>query len=111
MQKLQDRFKEIRKINNKTASEMAEILGMSRQALNKIETGKNGISDNIKLKLFETFKINLHWLVTGIGGMFFTEKEFLNEKESILINNYRKIDSKLQDTLISISEVYLKDNK
>ncbi len=66
-------LKEIRKNLNLTQQRLAEELGISKQAISKIEVGTNELSTGLILALKERFDINPDYLLTGEGKMFQTK--------------------------------------
>lgn len=71
---MQERLKIIRKTLNLKQGAFAEKLGITQAYLSEIEKGKKSISATVLLSL-DALGINLHWFITGNGGMFFVENE------------------------------------
>ncbi len=75
-----ERIREIRKELGLTLEEFGARIGMNKSSLSKIETGKNGTTDQTIKSICREFDVNEVWLRTGIGS----EKFISNDK--ILIN-------------------------
>ena len=68
---INQRFKQLRKSLNKTQTEWAKILGISRSGIGEIEAGRRNVTGkHIKLLLAYEPRINEEWLNTGEGDMF-----------------------------------------
>lgn len=62
------------KILDLTQVEFANSLGMTQPNINRMLSGKNSISVDALSRITNTYKnVNLHWLLTGDGEMFFSE--------------------------------------
>jgi phage repressor protein C with HTH and peptisase S24 domain len=65
-----ERLKKVRtELGYKTQDAFAEKLGTTQTTLSKYEKGIIELPDGLKIKISD-FGINIHWLVTGEGGMF-----------------------------------------
>ncbi len=76
------RLKEVRAYLSLSQKDFAKKYGISQQALSKYENGQFDISDGIKKGLANEFDINIHWLLTGKGIMFYKENEAGNGNNS-----------------------------
>lgn len=84
METINDRFKQLRKVCNKTQDEFAEIFGMTRSGICDIEKGRNNVTEKhlIMLSNWHERKVNIDWLRTGKGG---PENMFLHLEENDLV--------------------------
>ncbi len=84
METINDRFKQLRKVCNKTQDEFAEIFGMTRSGICDIEKGRNNVTEKhlIMLSNWHERKVNIDWLRTGEGGL---ENMFLHPEENDLV--------------------------
>ena len=84
METINDRFKQLRKVCNKTQDEFAEIFGMTRSGICDIEKGRNNVTEKhlIMLSNWHERKVNIDWLRTGEGG---PENMFLHLEENDLV--------------------------
>lgn len=84
METINDRFKQLRKVCNKTQDEFAEIFGMTRSGICDIEKGRNNVTEKhlIMLSNWHERKVNIDWLRTGEGG---PENMFLHPEENDLV--------------------------
>ncbi|MFI3278124.1 MAG: helix-turn-helix domain-containing protein [Rikenellaceae bacterium] len=70
MEKLNDRFREMRKKLGFTQDQLAQRLGVGKAALSMIETGKAGLSSRNLNILVQEFNLNPDWMEHGEGNMF-----------------------------------------
>lgn len=63
-----DRIIQIRKNNGLSQEKFAERIGLSRNFINQVESGKKNISDRTINDICREFSINEVWLRTGEGG-------------------------------------------
>jgi len=59
------RLKFIRVSNNLSQAQFAESLGVFRNVILNIESGKRKLSVDILIKLVEVYSIDVHWLLFG----------------------------------------------
>lgn len=85
MEKIGNRFKNIRKLLNKSQSQFANELLITKQAVSNIETSKSAPSIVVLAKLQEVYGINLNYIVSGIGDMFLAKEESYGEIRKSLI--------------------------
>ncbi|WP_096636402.1 helix-turn-helix domain-containing protein [Clostridium cochlearium] len=64
------RVTNIRKSNNLTQKEFGEKLGVSRDVIFNIESGRVKAKDLFLTHLCDIFNVNKEWLLTGEGEMF-----------------------------------------
>ena len=67
---MNERIKEIRKINNLTQQEFADRLKIKRNTVATYEAGKSFPSDAAVSLICREFNVNENWLRTGQGEMF-----------------------------------------
>ena len=67
-----DRFKELRKACGKTQEEWGKIIGITKNGVCDIETGRRNVIDKhlVALGNYKDKSINTEWIKTGIGDMF-----------------------------------------
>ena len=65
-----DRVKELRKALGLTQEKFGERFGLKKSAISQIESGVNGVTDQLRLAVFREFNVNEDWLRTGEGSMF-----------------------------------------
>ncbi|ERJ83210.1 DNA-binding helix-turn-helix protein [Peptostreptococcaceae bacterium oral taxon 113 str. W5053] len=77
---MNQRVKELRQALGLSGEKFAEPLGVQRNAISRIETGKNGLSEQMIKLICTTYNVNENWLRTGEGDMFNqTKNEFLSD--------------------------------
>lgn len=91
MTTIAERFKEIRMFKNwRTQSNMADELGIKRQAVANVEAGNNNPSIDTINKLIVEFNVNANWLIAGIGEPFLENKEEKQKLEVIVEDLLKK---------------------
>ena len=65
-----ERVKELRKALGLTQEKFGERVGLKKSAISQIESGVNGVTDQLHLTVFREFNVNEDWLRTGEGSMF-----------------------------------------
>lgn len=90
-----DRFRKVRKICGKTQEEWGAIIGITKNGVCDIETGRRNVTDKhlVALDNYKEKPVNTNYIKTGKGGPLLilsksaeiaalTEKLFKDEKES-----------------------------
>lgn len=67
---IKNRFQKARKMIGINQTEIAERLGTSRKSISDYENGRP-INSEVLEKLAKNFNVNIHWLITGQGEMFY----------------------------------------
>ena len=75
MSDLKLRFKLLRKELNLSQKEMAKELGVPITMISKYECGKIKPGADMLIKIAITYKVNLNWLLLGIGNMFIESQQ------------------------------------
>jgi len=71
---LSERLKELRRALDKKQIDLARDLRINPSAISQMESGKiNPSLDNL-LQMWQLYKVDLHWLITGEGSMFSDSK-------------------------------------
>ena len=65
-----ERIKDLRKALGLTQERFGERVGLKKSAISQIESGVNGVTDQLRLAVFREFNVNEDWLSTGEGSMF-----------------------------------------
>lgn len=73
---MKDRLKKIRKTLDLTMEKFGEKVGMKKNTISQLESGKNNITESLIKLICLEFNINEEWLRTGKGEMFKQEKEY-----------------------------------
>lgn len=97
--KMNERVKLLRKTLKLSGEKFGEKLGVQRNAISQIETGKNNLSEQMLLAICREYNVSEEWLRTGSGEMF------IETKESFLENISKQYS--LDDLDIKIIESYL----
>lgn len=65
-----ERVKEVRKALRLTQEKFGERIGVKKNTISQIESGINGVTDQLRLAVCREFNVNEDWLRTGEGSMF-----------------------------------------
>jgi transcriptional regulator with XRE-family HTH domain len=91
---LNERLIELRKTLGLTQKEFADKIGIARTTLTGFELGKNIPTERTLISIVSVFGVNIEWLKTGEGDMFFSNSNF--EK---FIKIYNSLNPVLQEFL------------
>lgn len=67
-----ERVKELRKFLGLSGEKFGEKLGVKKNAISQIETGRNSLTDQMFKSICREFQVNEEWLRNGTGEMFIT---------------------------------------
>lgn len=87
---MNERVKELRKFLGLSGEKFGERIGIKRNSLSQIETGKNNVSEQVIKSICREFQVNESWLRNGIGEMFVThdiDDEFAMIAGEIMISD------------------------
>lgn len=84
MNNLHSRVKILRKQLGFSQEEFASKLGITKQAISNIETGKSSPSPVILFKMHKEMDINLNYVISGHGEMFTMDKNNEMLKETLM---------------------------
>lgn len=70
-----ERIKEVRNALGLTQDKFGERLGVKRSAISQVESGANGVSDQLRLAVCREFRVSEDWLRNGEGSMFIEPDE------------------------------------
>lgn len=99
---MKERIKELRKALGLSGEKFGEPLGVQRNSISQIETGKNNLTEQMIKLICLTYNVNEDWLRTGNGSMF-------NETDGGLLADLRK-EFKLNEFQLQIVKAYLELN-
>lgn len=88
-----ERVKEIRKTLGLTLEKFGDRLGLKKNAISQIETGKNSLTEQNAKAICREFGVDYIWLTTGDGEMFVeTDDDILETIDRIMIgeNEFHK---------------------
>lgn len=104
------RVKELRKALGLSGEKFGARLGVQRNAISRIETGKSNLTEQNILSICREFNVNEDWLRTGEGEMFLpmdelslddvAESEGVDPLEKEIMVTYFSIDKDLRKKLI-----------
>lgn len=106
-------IKQKRIARNMTQNDLAELLGVSYQAISRYEKGDRGVNQMLLMKLVNVFKCSLDDFFPMEERKFYTcnleEKTLENKKDKELIKLIKSLNDKEKDILINVAK-WLKDN-
>lgn len=110
MSELCDRIKEVRKANNLTMEQFGARIGLGKSAVNKIEKGINGTTDQTIQSICREFGISESWLRTGDGPMLddtadsildrLAAEYHLDDRKCAILTAFLKLSSADQDAVL-----------
>lgn len=119
---MNERVKELRKALGLTLEKFGENIGMKKNSISQIESGKNAVTPQFIKSICLVYNVNEEWLRTGTGDMFLLipeneevsrcTQELLETQGSIVtdaLKNFIVIYQKLDDTSKSILENVLSE--
>lgn len=72
-----ERLREARKTLGLTLEDFGKNLGVKKNAISAIETGKNNLTDQMAKAICREYNIDYFWLTEGSGDMFFSGQDTL----------------------------------
>lgn len=72
---MNERVKILRKSLNLTLEKFGARLGVGKNAISRIETGKSNLTDQMFLSICREYNVNPTWLEKGTGSMFLERSE------------------------------------
>ena len=80
-----ERVKEVRKTLGLTLEKFGERLGLKKNAISQIETGKNALTEQNVRAICREFGVDYMWLTTGEGEMFVeNDDDFMERIDRIM---------------------------
>ena len=101
----------LRKQHNLSQQKLADILHVSQQSIYKYENGITSPDIETLIRMADFFNTSVDYLVeyTDIPHKIEpVEDTMLNEEETLLIQNYRKLSSNRKELVHQIIEEYIK---
>jgi transcriptional regulator with XRE-family HTH domain len=104
-----DRFKWARAQSKKTQQEIADFVGLSRNAISYWESGDNEAEGRNMELAAECLNVDFVWLDTGVGepGVYvprYTDKHESNLSR-ILVHYFEQADERGKDTILSLAKI------
>lgn len=65
-----ERVKKLRKSLGLTQEKFGERIGVKKNTISQIESGVNGVTDQLRLAVCREFRVSEEWIRTGEGEMF-----------------------------------------
>lgn len=108
-----ERVKEIRKTLGLTLEKFGDRLGLKKNAISQIETGKNSLTEQNAKAICREFGVDYIWLTTGDGEMFVETDDNIvevidrimvgeNEFHKNLFKTFARLD---EDELLALEHV------
>jgi transcriptional regulator with XRE-family HTH domain len=77
-----ERLRQVRNILGETQDKIGRGIGVSRSAINQLETGRNNISDQVLLLLRYVWKVNPDYIMHGTGEPFLKRSATVDPPDS-----------------------------
>ena len=78
-------------------TELAAELGVSRQQLSHMITGKNSLTQKTMEILHDKFNVNLNWLLYGVVSMFISANEKSTEVVKIRLKKGQRLEVEYEE--------------
>ncbi|HPH54146.1 MAG TPA: helix-turn-helix transcriptional regulator [Bacteroidales bacterium] len=96
------RLKKLMKVLNLNQVDFAKSVGVTQPNISKIVNGESSLSAELLARMADTYnQLNLHWLLTGSGEMFFDAVPNKNfpANEAISVSNTKERIEELKDII------------
>jgi transcriptional regulator with XRE-family HTH domain len=94
-----------RLILGKSLAEIAKLIGVSTQQVQKYETGKNNISNSKLISLSKILEVDINYFFEGIFTNYKLEDPKNEEKIAVLIHAFNSIDNtNIENAVIDLVE-------
>lgn len=110
MSEINDRIKQVRKSKGLTMEQFGSRIGLGKSAVNKIEKGINGTTDQTVQSICREFGVSEVWLRTGDGPMLddtsgsildrLVAEYHLNDRKRAILTAFLKLSSADQDAIL-----------
>lgn len=110
MSEINDRIKQIRKSKGLTMEQFGSRIGLGKSAVNKIEKGINGTTDQTVQSICREFGVSEVWLRTGDGPMLddtsgsildrLVAEYHLNDRKRAILTAFLKLSPADQDAIL-----------
>lgn len=110
MSEINDRIKEVRKIKGLTMEQFGARIGLGKSAVNKIEKGINGTTDQTIQSICREFGVSEAWLRTGEGPMLddtsdsildrLAAEYHLDDRKRAILTAFLKLSPADQDAIL-----------
>lgn len=99
------RLRDLREDCDKTQKDIAEYLGILQNQYHRYESGKREIPYHLAIKLAEYYNVSLDYIAGLTNDKRGLTKSSLNEKETQLINAFRKLGVIEQGRVLERTEI------
>lgn len=99
-----ERVREIRKSLGLTLEKFGEKLGVKKNAISQIETGRNSLTDQMTKAICREFGVDYIFLTTGEGEMFVDSDDDFMEKIDRIMAGESDIRKNAIKALVNASE-------
>lgn len=81
-----ERLKYLRKTLNLTLEKFGEKIGLKKNSMSAIETGRNNLTESVAKSICREFNVDYFWLTEGEGEMFINIPDTIIEEMKIAYN-------------------------
>lgn len=100
---MNDRIKILRKTLGLTLEKFGEPLGVKKNTLSAIETGRNSLTEQMLKSICREFNVNEEWLRNGTGEMFIIPED---ETAAIVSDLLESNGNEFYDLILDIVKTY-----
>ena len=100
--KKNERLSELRKKLGMTMEAFGERIGMSKQSISNIESGRREMTDRMKIVICREFGVSEDWLESGSGEMFKTDTEEGQRLKELIDRHLSDSDDKFRAALLEV---------
>lgn len=80
-----ERIREVRKTLGLTLEKFGEKIGMKKNSVSQLESGKNSVTEQVVKAICREYNVDYMWLTTGDGEMFIdTDDDFIERIDRIM---------------------------
>ena len=80
-----ERIREVRKALGLTLEKFGEKIGMKKNSVSQLESGKNSVTEQVVKAICREYNVDYMWLTTGDGEMFIdTDDDFIERIDRIM---------------------------
>lgn len=105
------RLRDLREDYDKTQKDIADFLNITQVQYHRYESGKREMPYHMVIKLAKYYNVSLDYIAGMTNEKAGLTKSSLNDKETHLINSFRKLDDLQQGRLLERAEALLESDK
>jgi transcriptional regulator with XRE-family HTH domain len=84
LETIEDRIRFLRGYVNKSQAEFAESVGLTKNYISLVETGKRNLAERTAKDICRIYKVNYQWLLHGDGDMLMDDEDARDIIDSVI---------------------------